>query len=216
MLQIVYEKYMEDFIKMIIPYVKGYLREAASVMESKILMQKIKEQAIRDQLTGFYNRRYIEEAIEPILKNAKRRGATIGLLMLDIDYFKEINDRYGHDVGDLVLRSVSQAIRESIRESDIPIRFGGEEFMVLLTDVKNNAVNVAEKIRKSIESKVISLPNGSVIKRTISIGVVEIPTDTDKFWQAVKFADVALYKAKEGGRNRVVRYQKDMWQDEEY
>lgn len=216
-LQIVYEHYMEEFIKMMIPYIKGYLNEASPVMESKILMQKLKERSVRDQLTGFYNRRYIEEAIEPILNNAKRRETTIGLLMLDVDHFKEINDTYGHDVGDLVLKNVAQAIKESIRESDIPIRFGGEEFMVLLTDIKSDdAMLVAEKIRKNVESKTIPLPNGTVIKRTISIGVVEIPKDTEKFWQAVKFADVALYKAKESGRNRVIRYQKDMWTEEEY
>jgi len=216
-LQIVYENYMKDFVHMMIPYIKGYIDEAVPVMESKLLMERLKEQSIKDQLTGFYNRRYIEETIEPILQNAKRKGETIGLLMLDIDHFKEINDTYGHDLGDLVLRSVSQAIKESIRSSDIPIRFGGEEFMVLLTNVKpEESVNIAEKIRKAVESKTIVAPNGSTIKRTISIGVAEIPKDTERFWQAVKFADVALYKAKESGRNRVVRYTKGMWQDEEY
>lgn len=216
-LQIVYEHYMKDFVHMIIPYIKGYLDEAVPVMESKLLMEKLKEQSIRDQLTGFYNRRYIEEAIDPILNNAKRKGEAIGILILDIDHFKEVNDTYGHDVGDLVLKSVAQAIKESIRESDIPIRFGGEEFLVLLTNVKpGESENIAEKIRKKVENKVISLPNKTTLKKTISIGVSEIPTDTDKFWQAVKFGDVALYKAKESGRNKVVRYQKDMWQEEEY
>jgi diguanylate cyclase (GGDEF) domain len=137
--------------------------------------------------------------------------------MIDVDHFKEINDKYGHDVGDMVLKTVAQTIKESIRESDIPIRFGGEEFLVLLTNVKpGDSESVAEKIRKNMEKRVIKLPNNTTIKRTISIGVSEIPTDTDKFWQAVKFADVALYKAKESGRNKVVRYQKDMWQEEEY
>ncbi|MGC9286848.1 MAG: GGDEF domain-containing protein [Hydrogenobaculum sp.] len=216
-LQIVYEHYMKDFVQMIIPYIKGYLDEAIPVMESKLLMEKLKEQSIKDQLTGFYNRRYIEEAIDPILSNAKRKGETIGILILDIDHFKEVNDTYGHDVGDLVLKSVAQAIKESIRESDIPIRFGGEEFLVLLTNIKpGESEQIAEKIRKNVENKVISLPNKTTLKKTISIGVSEIPTDTDKFWQAVKFADVALYKAKESGRNKVVRYQKDMWQEEEY
>ncbi|MGC9144061.1 GGDEF domain-containing protein, partial [Hydrogenobaculum sp.] len=216
-LQIVYEHYMKDFVQMMIPYIKGYLDEAIPVMESKLLMEKLKEQSIKDQLTGFYNRRYIEEAIDPILSNAKRKGETIGILILDIDHFKEVNDTYGHDVGDLVLKSVAQAIKESIRESDIPIRFGGEEFLVLLTNIKpGESEHIAEKIRKNVENKVISLPNKTTLKKTISIGVSEIPTDTDKFWQAVKFADVALYKAKESGRNKVVRYQKDMWQEEEY
>ncbi|MGC8650001.1 MAG: GGDEF domain-containing protein [Hydrogenobaculum sp.] len=216
-LQIVYEHYMKDFVQMMIPYIKGYLDEAIPVMESKLLMEKLKEQSIKDQLTGFYNRRYIEEAIEPILNNAKRKDETMGILMLDIDHFKEVNDTYGHDVGDLILKSVAQAIKESIRESDIPIRFGGEEFLVLLTNIKpGESEQIAEKIRKNVENKVISLPNKTTLKKTISIGVSEIPTDTDKFWQAVKFADVALYKAKESGRNKVVRYQKDMWQEEEY
>ncbi|GAB6078814.1 GGDEF domain-containing protein [Hydrogenobaculum acidophilum] len=216
-LQIVYENYMKDFVHMIIPYIKGYIDEAIPVMESKLLMEKLKEQSIKDQLTGFYNRRYIEEAIEPILNNAKRKNETIGILILDIDHFKEVNDTYGHDAGDMVLKSVAQAIKESIRSSDIPIRFGGEEFLVLLTNVKpGESEHIAEKIRKNVENRAISLPNKTTIKKTISIGVSEIPTDTDRFWQAVKFADVALYKAKESGRNKVVRYQKDMWQEEEY
>lgn len=216
-LQIVYENYMEEFIRMMIPYIKGYIDEAIPVMESKLLMEKLKEQSIRDQLTGFYNRRYIEDSIEQILNTAKRRGSTTAILMLDIDHFKEINDTYGHDVGDMVLKNISKAIKESIRESDIAIRFGGEEFMVILIDVKpDDAILVAEKIRKNVESRIIVLPNGNSIKRTISIGITEIPTDTEKFWQAVKFADVALYKAKETGRNKVIRYKKEMWQEEEY
>jgi diguanylate cyclase (GGDEF)-like protein len=163
---------MKDFVNMIIPYIKGYLYEAITVMESKLLMEKLKEQSIKDQLTGFYNRRYIEEVIDPILNNAKRKGETMGILTLDIDHFKEVNDTYGHDAGDLVLKSVAQAIKESIRESDIPIRFGGEEFLVLLTNVKpGESENIAEKIRKNVENKVISLPNKTTLKKTISIGV---------------------------------------------
>ncbi|MGC8677846.1 MAG: GGDEF domain-containing protein [Hydrogenobaculum sp.] len=152
--KIVYEHYMKDFVHMMIPYIKGYLDEVIPVMETKLLMEKLKEQSIKDQLTGFYNRRYIEEAIELILNNAKRKGETIGILILDIDRFKKVNDTYGHDVGDLVSKSVAQAIKESIRESDIPIRFSGEEFLALLTNIKpGESKHIAEKIRKKNKKK---------------------------------------------------------------
>jgi len=214
--QVVYEPEMEEFTQLLIPYLKGYLNESAPVLEARTYMEMLKEQSIVDPLTGFYNRRFLEEIANNLTAQIKRRNSALGILAIDIDFFKQVNDTYGHDVGDEVLKEVAKAIKTSIRESDIPIRFGGEEFLVLLVDVQPGySVQVAEKIRKAIENKVI---NAGVVnlKKTVSIGVSEYPLDSEKLWQCIKFADIALYRAKEEGRNRVVRFSPDMWTRVEY
>ncbi|RMH01565.1 MAG: GGDEF domain-containing protein, partial [Aquificota bacterium] len=214
--QIVYEREMEPFINLLIPYIKGYLNEASPVLEARTYMDMLKEQSVKDSLTGLYNRRFLEEVLPKLTAQVQRRGSTLGILAVDVDYFKQINDTYGHDVGDKVLAEVASLIRRNIREADIAIRYGGEEFLVLLVDVqKGKSTDVAEKIRRAIEEHSIEV-NGKVLHKTVSIGVSEFPVDSDKIWQCIKFADVALYKAKEMGRNRVVRFQREFWTQEEY
>jgi diguanylate cyclase (GGDEF)-like protein len=214
--QIVFEK--EDFhrVKTLIPYIKGYLQEASPVLESKTFMEILKEQSLIDQLTGLHNRRFLEEIGVGLSSQVKRRGTLLGVLMVDVDHFKEVNDSHGHDVGDKVLQELSASIRNAVREADIVIRFGGEEILVLLVDTENdNSMVVAEKLRQSMEQKVVELP-GVRLKKTVSVGVAEFPVDSDKLWQVIKYADVAMFKAKERGRNKVVRFEKEMWQDTGY
>jgi diguanylate cyclase (GGDEF)-like protein len=164
-----------------------------------------------DPMTGLYNRRFLQEHTQQIISGVLRRKAQIGLLVCDIDYFKQVNDTHGHDVGDQILKETSVVLKNMVRESDIVIRFGGEEFLVLLLDVApGDAMLVAEKIRLGIEKMKVSA-NGAVIQKTISIGIAEFPDDTDGFWQAIKYADVALYWAKEHGRNQAVRFAPEMW-----
>jgi diguanylate cyclase (GGDEF)-like protein len=195
---------------------KIYIDEATPVIEAKRYAESLKEQAFKDTLTGLYNRRFLEAIIDNLAAQVLRRETVLGILMCDLDFFKSVNDKYGHDAGDLVLKQTAQVIKDSVRKSDIVVRFGGEEFLVLLVDVeKNKAVDVAEKIRKNIEIYDFKIPQG-IVKRTISIGVSEFPTDADAIWEAIKYADVALYKAKEFGRNRVVRFVPEFWQKEEY
>ncbi len=218
-LQIVYEEDVKDFIKMMIPYVKGYLTEASPVIETKILMEQLKEQSMVDQLTGLKNRRFIENAIDTIIAGLKRRNSKMCVMMVDADHFKEVNDTYGHDNGDIVLKHIAKILRSSVRDSDIVIRFGGEEFLVLLMDLSDDkkCLDIAEKIRKNIEDSPVKLNDGTVLRKTVSIGYSVFPDDSDKFWQLVKFADVALYHAKETGRNKVVKFTKELWKNgEEY
>ena len=136
--------------------------------------------------------------------------------MCDLDYFKSINDKYGHDAGDIVLKETAKLLVSNVRKSDLVVRFGGEEFLILLVDVKKGeSVRVADKLRSIIETHEFKIPQGGV-KRTISIGVSEFPIDTGAIWEAIKFADVALYKAKELGRNKVVRFKREFWTEENY
>lgn len=195
------------------PEVEIYLRETAPVLEAKRLMETLREANLRDPMTGLHNRRFLEESVENLLAQAQRRKAHLSILMLDLDYFKMVNDTHGHDAGDAVLKALSKVLTRSVRASDYVIRYGGEEFMILLHETgAAGAMDVAEKIRVAVEGLKVPIAGG-VLQKTISIGVADYPTDSDTFWQTVKFADVALYKAKESGRNRVVRFVPALWED---
>ncbi|MCK4537109.1 MAG: diguanylate cyclase, partial [Desulfuromonadales bacterium] len=193
-----------------------YIKQALSVIEAKRLMHTLRESALKDPLTGLYNRRFLQDHANHVISGILRRKTCLGLIMCDLDYFKQVNDEHGHDVGDLVLKETAQLIYKNVRDADIVIRFGGEEFLVLLVDTKpGDAHVVGEKIRKAFEETKFKIPNGSIIK-TLSLGVSEFPNDSDGFWQCIKYADVALYKAKDGGRNKCLRFEEAMWEEEQF
>ncbi len=195
---------------------KVYIREAIPVIEAKRFAQSMREMALKDPLTELYNRRFLETYIDTLVAGILRRGTVLGVLMCDLDFFKEVNDTYGHEVGDEVLKKTAQILKGNIRTSDLAIRFGGEEFLILLTDVRaGEAIKVAEKLRQLVERTKFKVPGGQ-IQKTISIGVSEFPIDSEGIWEVIKYADVALYKAKESGRNRVVRFTPEMWNQESY
>ena len=193
-----------------------YLKEALPVIETKRLMAALRESSLRDPMTGLHNRRFLQEYTENLVAGAIRRGKKIGLIMCDLDYFKQVNDTYGHNAGDIVLKETSKIIQRSVRESDIVIRFGGEEFLVVLMDILgDDSLKVAEKIRENVQNAQFRLSEG-VIRKTISLGVTDFSSETDGFWHCIKFADVALYQAKEGGRNRSVRFTNEMWKEDQF
>jgi two-component system, cell cycle response regulator len=195
---------------------RQYIKESLSVVEAKRLMNTLRDSALKDSLTGLYNRRFLQECTENMVAGVMRRGKNIGLIMCDLDYFKQVNDVYGHNAGDAVLKETSNIIRTSVRASDLVIRFGGEEFLVVLLDTnKDETMTVAEKIRENVQNAKIKVQDG-VLKKTISLGVSEFPVDTQLFWQAIKFADVALYRAKETGRNKAIRFCEEMWTGEQF
>lgn len=189
-----------------------YINQSLSVLEAKRLMQTLQESALVDPLTGLYNRRFLQEHTKQIIAGVLRRDKQVGLLVCDLDYFKQVNDTHGHDIGDQMLRETATILKSSVREADLVIRFGGEEFLVVLLDSEPGmALQVAEKIRDRMEQFKLRIGD-TVLQKSISIGVSEFPGDSDGFWQAIKYADVALYRAKETGRNRVVRFTPEMWQ----
>ena len=197
--------------RLMVPFVAVYLREAGPVLEAKRLMEHLRENALRDAMTGMYNRRFLEEYIGTLVAGSQRRKSVFSVLMLDLDFFKQVNDTHGHEVGDKVLKVLSELLLRNVRTSDIAVRYGGEEFLLVLVDTgADAAMKVAEKIRLEVEATKIPLPGG-ILQKTISIGVAEYPKDSDTFWQVVKFADVAMYAAKNGGRNQVLRFVPEMW-----
>lgn len=190
---------------------ESYIKNSISVIETKRLMNTLRESSLVDGLTGLYNRRFLQDHSNQIIASALRRKKQISLLMCDMDYFKQVNDKYGHDVGDSVLKETSHILKKCVRDSDIVIRFGGEEFLILLIDTEvGYGLSVAEKIRLSVEEFNFKTTDG-ILKKTISMGISDFPNDTDGFWQAIKFADVALYKAKEMGRNRCIQFSNELW-----
>lgn len=198
-------------LQRLIPFVNVYLREAAPVLETKRLMETLRESSLSDPMTGLNNRRFLEEYVDTLVANVQRRKTGLTVMMLDLDHFKMVNDTYGHDAGDTVLKALARVLRQSVRAADLVIRFGGEEFLILLVDTPHDQGDqVAEKIRAAVEAMTVQC-GSTVLRKTISIGLSDFPTDSDTFWQAVKFADVALYQAKESGRNRVVRFNESMW-----
>ncbi|WP_371323076.1 diguanylate cyclase [Dechloromonas sp. ZY10] len=197
-----------------IPFVNVYLRETAPVLETKRLMESLRDSTLRDPMTGLHNRRFLEEYVETLVASVQRKRVHATIMMLDLDYFKMVNDTYGHDAGDAVLKALSSILRQAVRASDLVIRYGGEEFMIILLDTQGEAAEkVAEGIRLAVENMKVQV-TGVVLQKTISIGLSDFPTDSDTFWQAVKFADIALYQAKSSGRNRVIRFNTSMWSDQ--
>src|SRR5262249_20161071 len=156
--------------------------------------------------TGLHNRRYMETHIGTLIDQAVGRGKPLTVLMLDIDYFKSINDSHGHDAGDEVLREFALRIRRSIRGIDLACRYGGGEFVVAMpeTDIGVAAI-VAERLRRRIASEPFLIQQGErEVQVTISVGIAGM-TDKESAASVIKRADQALYRAKRDGRNRVVR-----------
>lgn len=157
-----------------------------------------------DGLTGLYNRRYWQERFDREYKLSVRNKSCNTLMMLDIDHFKKVNDTYGHQAGDAVIRNIADVIKSATRETDIAGRYGGEEFAILLPDTEaKNAVTVAERIRKVVKATQVEYA-GQVIQYTCSLGVAQQVPEYTKPNQWIEIADQALYKAKDTGRNKVV------------
>ena len=169
---------------------------------NKLLYTNLEGLSRTDTLTWMFNRRYFDEKIIEEFNRCKRYKGSFGLLMIDIDHFKEVNDTYGHDVGDEVLREFTDVIRFNIREIDMLARWGGEEFAVLLVDSNiEDAHSMAEKIRSFSEALTVSIDKNK-IKFTVSIGCSELSIN-DSIESMLKRADQCLYQAKNEGRNRV-------------
>jgi len=166
------------------------------------LMQTLKRSATVDFLTDLYNRRYLFDIGDKLFANAVRQETDMTVAMLDIDFFKKVNDTHGHDAGDVVLKQVSGALKGELRDADIVARLGGEEFCVAALDMNPaKASDVFERLRAAVEDMKIDV-EGNIIPVTISIGIAN--QKTDSLEAMINDADEALYQAKEGGRNRVV------------
>ena len=174
-----------------------------------LLYQQVQRLAITDTLTGSLTRRHFLWRCQEEIKRSQKFGYPFSLLMLDIDHFKEINDHYGHLVGDVVLVEVVKCIKKNIREIDSLSRYGGEEFCVLLAETqKPKAKFAAERIRQAIENEIITAYDEK-LSVTVSIGIASFPEDSQELNTLIDKADTALYQAKQAGRNRVEVYNQE-------
>lgn len=199
-------KHLKDQIGII----KKYLEETKPILESKILMEALRERNLTDELTKLYNRRYLEEFIEKKLPLELDKGSTFAVMFLDIDYFKMVNDTFGHDIGDRILKKLSDTIKSMISDNDFIVRFGGEEFLVIMKNpTEESALALAQKINKDFAQIVFNY-DGQPFSKTISIGYSLFPSDTAEIWKCIKYADISLYEAKETGRNKIIRFTNDL------
>lgn len=175
-----------------------------SNLELLDLFSRIKELGNTDYLTGAYNRRYFFESGHAIFSKAKRKVKPLAVATIDIDNFKNINDSYGHDVGDVAIKEIKTVLDKNLRESDLMARFGGEEFCILLEDISiEDTKTLFEKIRKCFESNMIET-HGIIVSYTVSIGIRF--GINESLEEMIKISDKALYEAKESGRNKVIIY----------
>lgn len=169
------------------------------------LRERLQEQSISDSLTNLYNRRYFDESIKLEMIKAERKSLPLNLLMIDIDYFKNFNDTYGHDLGDVVLQEVSRTIKKHLRATDIACRIGGEEFAIIMPEASTDiAFNRAEEIRHATNLIKIKSSGRSIEPITISIGLAVYPKHATTIKSLIESADIALYKAKNSGRNQTI------------
>lgn len=180
-----------------------------TALENARLHASTREQALRDTLTGLYNRRFLIEHLDYLFNVSRRTGRPVSAIMVDIDHFKRFNDRYGHLEGDVVLRTVAHVIEANVRGTDTVVRYGGEEFTVILPETdRKEATLVAERLRRAVEEYPFRHYLFVDAQRiTVSVGVATAPQDATTPEGLLEAADQALYAAKEAGRNRVVVYQ---------
>lgn len=164
--------------------------------------QNLEQSARLDALTGLHNRRHFDEVMEKESERAERYHRPTSLIMLDLDFFKKVNDNFGHQTGDLVLQTLGKILLDQVRQSDTPCRYGGEEFALILPETGlGEAQRIAERIRQTIEQQNIITHNNVHLRVTASLGIAS--TDDNRTTDLIKAADQALYRAKESGRNQV-------------
>ena len=179
--------------------------QIAIALQNADLHARVAETAVRDPLTGLLNRRFFDEAVETAHANARRSGADLSLIVLDLDRFSAVNNDYGHAVGDAVLKRVASAIRSAVRDGDVVVRYGGEEFVVIAPATDGDgAVLAAERIRAAVAATATELADGRFVPLTISAGVASLVDETDGRG-LFRAADSALLAAKRAGRDRVTR-----------
>jgi len=168
------------------------------------LQETLQNLSVRDPLTGLFNRRYMEESMERELLRAERQGKQVGVIMVDIDHFKRFNDTFGHDGGDALLRELSKFLQQHVRGSDIVCRYGGEEFTLILPEASLEVTHQrAKQIRETVKDLRIHQGQKVLDPISLSLGLAVFPVHGTNHRAILQAADVALYRAKETGRDRV-------------
>jgi diguanylate cyclase (GGDEF)-like protein len=180
--------------------IRGYAREKKQV----VALETLSRQATHDPLTGLFNRRYLDQILYGEIAHAMHSDSMVGILMVDVDHFKQINDKYGHKAGDLMLQKLGELMKNCVRAADIVCRYGGEEFVIVMPGVSEKTVGeCAEEIRSRFE-KLCVLYQNQDIHATISLGVAIYPLHGSTVDEVFVNADRAMYQAKQKGRNQIM------------
>lgn len=173
-------------------------------LRNALTLRRVEQTALRDALTKLYNRGVFDDSLHREIELACRSDAPLSMLLVDIDYFKLVNDKYGHSAGDAVLRQIADRLADGIRDSDLLCRYGGEEFVLLLANTDTNgAMVVADRLRACIDDAPFQIGDGLMLPVTVSLGVSELSHEADTAASFFARADKALYAAKYAGRNRI-------------
>lgn len=193
----------------------NYIRESKPIINNVFLLKSIEESSYTDPLTKAYNRSYLEK-FSPIIDSKLKQFVNYGILMIDIDHFKRVNDTYGHATGDAVIVLLVDSVKKVIKASDKVIRYGGEEFVVVLDSCDlEDAFRIAEKIRSTFAMAKKALNTTIDFQKSISVGISSMPDFSRDVWECINQADLALYEAKESGRNRAIKYSLELKRKDE-
>lgn len=198
---------MSEFEPILCPESETPCALATELLQLRARVKRLEQEVHRDELTGLYNRRHFNYAINQELERTRRTGQPTSLILLDIDHFKQVNDIYGHTIGDLAIQHVANAVQHGLRRLDIACRYGGEEYAIILPGTPINvAIAVAGRLRQQIVDVPIILPEGRQLALTASLGVSSATTSQEEVSSRslVMQADKALYRAKDKGRNCVI------------
>ncbi len=203
-----YSKNKTDYTQ--IPFYDSFKNELSALLKMKYLYSEVEILSVTDGLTGLYNRRHFEYNIEREFLRAKRYKNDLSIAILDIDFFKNVNDTYGHQYGDYVLKEVAELMKESFRKTDMLYRYGGEELVIIMPETPlENAAIPADRLREKI-SEYNFMYNGVKTNLTVSIGVASMNSNFNNQKEIIETADKALYNAKQTGRNKVVVYNEQL------
>jgi two-component system cell cycle response regulator len=181
------------------------LDQSTLAFENALRYKSMNSLVYIDELTGLFNYRYLDIALERETKRVKRYGSSLALLFLDLDNFKNVNDTHGHRIGSLVLKEVALLLKKTVRDIDVVIRYGGDEYTLILVEAGlSEAALVSERIRRSIENQIFAEGEGLAVRISASLGYACYPLHTTTKQQLLELADQAMYRGKEGGRNRVL------------
>lgn len=177
---------------------------AAIAIENAMYFKKVQELSIKDDVTSLYNSRHMHNVLDSELKRAKRYGKPLSLIFLDLDFFKNINDNYGHLIGSQLLREVAELLKKNLREIDVATRYGGDEFVLILPETdKEGALKVAYRLRNAMREHIFLKSEKIAVRITASFGVAAFPEDTDNKLDLIRLADQAMYRVKLRSRDDV-------------